>query len=118
MGFTSWNCPGCDHSVRHPGATNRKSSWMADAVAIFPNGDRTSGTYDGYGRIEGKGRTTELEIDQNFALYHQACWTILGKPEYWKPSESARDQGHFVGTYDPVQPRTREDLDRMKRSGK
>lgn len=110
MGFTSWDCPGCSHSVRHPGATNRTSRWMADAIALFPNGDRVSGTYDGYGRVGG----TELEYGTDFALYHKLCWEILGKPEYEKPSEPAHDQGHFVGHFDPVKPTTKDDLVYLK----
>lgn len=110
MGLFSWTCPGCDHSIRHPASTNRTSAWMADAVVVFPNGDKISGTYDGYGRIG----STELEYGQDFAMHHRACWEISGRPAYKKPSETAHDQGHFVGEYDPIKPETEADLARLK----
>lgn len=106
MGFFSWDCPCCGHSIRHRGATNATSEWLSKATAVFPNGDHVSGTYDGYGNL---GRH-ELDFGADFALYHTACWKLMGKPEYTKASESARDQGHFVGEYDPAEPKTLVDV--------
>ncbi len=111
MGFMSWDCLGCGHSIRHVGATKKTSGWMAYAIVLARNGDRVSGIYDGYGNIAG----FDLgEVNVDFALYHQACWTILGRPKYTKSSASAHDQGHFVGEYDPAQPKTKKDLYRLK----
>lgn len=112
MGFFSWTCPCCEHSVRHPGATVAKSRWLSDAVAVFENGDRASGTYSGYGEV---GRASRLENREGrFALYHRACWTVAGKPEFTKPSEHASDQGHFVGEYDPAKPKSVEDCEKLR----
>lgn len=114
MGFFSSTCPGCDHSIRHAGATNQTSRWMAQAVVLFENGDRISGEYDGYGSVgEHGGDEPVIGLGEEEA-WHRACWMIAGKPEFTKPSRSASDQGHFVGDYDPAQPKTKADLDALK----
>ena len=111
MGFLSWDCPCCDHSIRHPGAVSAVSRWMSHAVAVFPNGDRISGEYNGFGSIG----SYEDAFDDNLAVYHRACWVIVGKPDFTKPSEPARDQGHFVGNYDPAEPKTLADCESLQK---
>lgn len=111
MGFFSWNCPCCSHSARSAHATNRTSAWMSKVVVCFKNGDRLSGEYDGYGRIGDMDDDHSIaDRDGTFTLYHRACWELAGKPGFTKPSTSARDQGFFVGEYDPTKPKTIEDV--------
>lgn len=100
MGFFSWNCPGCDNSIRHRGACTPTSAWMSLAVYLDKDGNTVRGTYDGYGRL---GPLT-LGYGEKFTLWHEACHEVMGKPGYSKPSRSAHDQGHFVGDYDPPKP--------------
>lgn len=108
MGFFSWQCPTCDHSIRHRGACAPSSKWLSEAVAVYPNGDRISGEYDGYGRIGGR------DVDGDVAIYHRACYKLAGEPSFRTPSEAASDQGHFVGEYDPKKPKSAEDCARLR----
>ena len=68
MGFFSWNCLACGHSIRASHCAlsglsglmmgerqkvkmrNLRSWWMSDVVALMPEGI-VRGIYDGYGRI-------------------------------------------------------------------
>lgn len=117
MGFFSFECPGCDQSIRHPGACAKQSKWMSNGVFVDNGGNRVRGSYDGYGRL-GTLDVGELmyafEKPPKFAVYHEACWNVLGKPEFSTPSKHARDQGHFVGEYDPAEPTTVADLADMR----
>lgn len=107
MGFFSWDCTRCDRSirglpaVRAGGGTDR---WMADAVALLPNGDRTTGTYDGYGYL---GSLDLVELDGVVELRHVACDEVAGSPPYTEPSLNASDQGFFIDPEDnPPDPRS------------
>jgi hypothetical protein len=83
---------------------------MAEAIYLGKNGDRVTGTYDGYGRLGRLGRLDEMyDSEGAFALYHQACWSAMGRPEYTAASASADDQGHFVDEYDPPAPQSAAD---------
>lgn len=112
MGFFSWDCKGCGHSVRHGGATNADSRWMSAAVLLTPDGSTVKGEYDGYGRV-GCYDHGEDGGAGDPALYHESCWKLLKRPGYDGPSPSADDQGHFVGDVDPPEPRTRKDVERL-----
>lgn len=116
MGFFSWNCPCCGHSIRHKGATVAQSAWLAQAVVVFANGDRVSGEYSGYGEV---GHAEDLaDAEGRFAMYHRACWLLAGKPEFEKPSGHARDQGHFFGEYDPEEPKSLADCESLKEAAR
>ncbi len=111
MGFYSWICPCCGHSIRHLRATNPDSSWLADAVFVFANGDTLSGIYNGYGEVGGF--DLEDSDERCFDVYHRACRTIAGRTPFAGGSEAARDQGHFVGEYDPSEPKNAHDLEAL-----
>ena len=105
MGLFSYNCKSCGHPAL---ATNLKpiNRWMRNVVAIFEDGQRIVGEYDGYGTIGDSDR--RILMDENFTLYHAACEEMLGAPQkYSGPSESADDQGHFyeAGAHDMPDPR-------------
>lgn len=113
MGCFSWDCPACKHSIRASHATTAVSRWLSEAVLVEPEGDTLRGTYDGYGNLNTRsGR--EIEVTGSTScppcLYHQACYDLLGKPAHTGPSRTARDQGHFVGEYDPKKPGSREEV--------
>lgn len=54
MGFFSWRCAKSDKPVMAEVAV-RNTPWefASEVVVLFKNGDRISGTYDGYGRVDG-----------------------------------------------------------------
>lgn len=110
MGFFSWNCRGCDHSViSHHAATHSLNGWMTQAVALTKNGPTLRGTYDGYGSVDG------VRVDGDYGnppcLWHLACWELAGSPGYDKPSKSARDQGFFFDNeHDVLDPRETQGL--------
>lgn len=112
MGFFSWNCKCCGHSIRSRYATNPTSAWMSKAVVMTEDAT-VRGEYDGYGRV---GALDLGESGEEPAMYHRACWELSGKPEYDSPSQSAGDQGYFVGEYDPAEPKSLEDLAALKKA--
>jgi hypothetical protein len=119
MGFFSWDCKACGHSVRAGEAVTADSKWLNEAVLVEPDGSTLRGEYDGYGRLTTRsGREVELQDGPEPCLYHQACYDLLGKPGYDKPSRSARDQGMFVGEYDPKKPHSREDVAQLAKDAK
>jgi len=54
MGFFSWQCAKSEKPVMAELAV-RGSTWefASDVIVLFKNGDRVSGRYDGYGRVDG-----------------------------------------------------------------
>ena len=119
MGCFSWDCKACAHSVRAGEATTAVSEWLSEAVLVESDGSTVRGTYDGYGRLRTRsGREVELQDGPAPCLYHQACYDLLGKPSYDKPSRSANDQGYFVGDYDPKKPHSREDVAKLAKDAK
>jgi hypothetical protein len=54
MGFFSWRCAKSDKPVMAEVAV-RGSPWefASKVIVLFKDGDRISGTYDGYGRVDG-----------------------------------------------------------------
>lgn len=98
MGFFSQECHGCGASIISEYAATPNNAWMSDAVAITPTGNIHTGTYDGYGRIDG----AEYAIGERNTVWHKACWEIAGKPtEYAGASPNAQDQGYFFDDDDP-----------------
>lgn len=95
MGFFSWKCKRCQKSILNSCGVDRtdRNGWMAEAVAVTPNGSVIKGTYNGYGRIEAFSLSNdEGEPD----LWHLSCWALAGKPtNYSGGSPFADDQGWF-----------------------
>jgi len=119
MGCFSWTCPCCGHSIRASHATNAESAWLADAVLV-EDGSVIRGEYDGYGRLQTRsGREVELGDGPSPTLVHQACYDLM-KPQnpVYGPSRHARDQGHFVGDYDPKKPRSIDDIQALAKTAK
>lgn len=94
MGFFSWDCEHCGKSARcQMAVSDTKLSFQSDVVICFANGDRVSGEYDGYGRV---GQSLDLQdVQQQFTLYHLACWERAGHPGYKGQSKYSADQGWF-----------------------
>lgn len=117
MGFFSWDCKGCGHSLRSRHATTKTSAWMKQAV-VYLKGSKTGlrGEYDGYGRIGGEYSDDDGNFweGREFTVYHKACHEIMGKPKFDGQSRDAHDQGYFVGEFvDPAKPKTLADLQYM-----
>ena len=101
MGFFSWNCNECKHPLLSIYAVNSINSWMQEAVVIEANTGRfMRGTYDGYGRVDGR----EIDFDQDPCCYHEACWLKADKPGYTQASEMAEDQGYFFDDEHNIDP--------------
>jgi hypothetical protein len=106
MGFFSWDCKGCTHSVRE----GSPADWMTKAAVLTEEGSRVVGSYDGYGRV-GEGEA-EVQNMTKPEVWHHACWVAAGKPEYTGPSPSARDQG--MTDYDVARPRHMQDVEALR----
>jgi len=77
---------------------------MKESVALFKDGTKVTGEYDGYGSINDR-RLFDENYECNVAVYHKACWEKAGKPEYDGPSKDANDQGWFFEDKDyPAEP--------------
>lgn len=119
MGFFSWDCKACAHSVRADAAVNDVSEWLSEAVLVEPDGSTIRGTYDGYGNLRTRsGREVEVMGNMEPCLYHQACYDLMGKPSFDKASHGARDQGFFVGEYDPKKPHSKADVEALAKDAK
>jgi len=82
MGFFSYECKHCDHSILSSASIDPEiNGWMKDAVVLSPNGSRVIGEYGGYGDIGGMD-SSEGDIGGDAVWLHQACWEVAGKPEY------------------------------------
>lgn len=118
MGFFSWTCPHCDHSVlatAHEGI----NEWMREAVVLCPDGDVAEGTYDGYGHLAGFEISDAME--DGAVLVHLACWEVAGRPifEFYKDtglaSKYAADQGFFFDDeHDMIDPRIKDAVERVR----
>lgn len=117
MGYFSYDCKECGHPLLSPEASDEGiNNWMTHGVALFEDGGRAFGTYDGYGRL---GSTEELE---GAACLHRACWEKAGEPEfdhYGSGSQSAGDQGFFFddGDHDVIDPRITENREQILAEG-
>lgn len=93
MGFFSEDCIECGHPLLSIQATLPINRWMNNGVAITPNGNIRTGSYDGYGALDG---ADAVGVDAT--IWHHACWTAVGRPlDYCGPSASSDDQGWFFG---------------------
>ena len=99
MGFFSWECKKCGHSILSAEATNSVNDWMNKAIALDKDGSVVVGFYDGYGRLW-TDSGMEVELDFEPCIYHHDCWVAAGKPEFDGPSDSAADQGWFFDEED------------------
>lgn len=91
MGFFSWNCKGCNASIKAPYGLPKSIAWQNDATILMRDGTRVHGHYDGYGRIS----CFEITDYDDIEWWHQKCWKEAGKPEFTGPSTHAQDQGYF-----------------------
>lgn len=89
MGMFSWDCLACGFSLRDCKGCS-VDNWMNKGVVLTRGGSRIIGGYNSYGNLGG---TNLVEQIDNFGVYHHACWELVGKPEFTKPSYHARDQG-------------------------
>lgn len=106
MGYFSWDCKGCTHSIRG----GHRDDWMTKAVVLDKEGSVIVGAYDGYGRVGDGG--TEIQNIDDPEVWHHACYLATGKPEYSGPSRSARDQG--LTNYDLTRPRHQQDVEGLR----
>ena len=52
MGFFSWQCAKTQRPVMaEPGVAGTPWYFASDVIVLFSNGDRITGSYDGYGRV-------------------------------------------------------------------
>lgn len=92
MGQFSYCCAICDQEILHghmPGYSK-----FTRAILFWPNGDRVSGEYDGYGRLGG----IDL-VDQggDWKIVHQCCNRGQPYAEMTKGGDHAADQGWWPG---------------------
>lgn len=108
MGFFSWDCKGCNHSIREG------HGWMGKAVVVGKDGSTARGEYDGYGRVTGSIGEVEL-ADRNghFALYHRRCFELVGRPEFRSASAMATDQGTPESDQYP-EPKSMQDIEALR----
>lgn len=95
MGFFSWECAKTKRPVMAEDAV-RRSPWdfASDVVVLFENGDRISGTYDGYGGIVG--------YERILADRPESSWRMVIR-EYYNnerfedlpPNRHEPNQGYF-----------------------
>jgi hypothetical protein len=91
MGFFSWNCKGCEESIKAPYDIPENIKWQNDCVVIMEDESFVTGCYDGYGRID----DFEIMEESEPSLWHKRCWEKAGKPKYTGASNHAADQGFF-----------------------
>ena len=116
MGLFSALCNGCKNPILPTFNTEVINAWMSDCVAIYSDGTRVRGFYDGYGRLDNEdGDCVAGDEDGSVepvccwtsnndgpTVWHAACWYNAGQPKrYEGQSAHAPDQGHFFdeGTY-------------------
>jgi hypothetical protein len=89
MGMFSWDCNACGFSLRECRNCS-EGNWMSKGVCLTPDGSRVIGHYNAYGQL---GEYNLVDQIGKFAIYHHACWEVMGRPEYDRPSHHSRDQG-------------------------
>lgn len=107
MGFFSWDCKGCKHSVREG------HGWMSKCLVQGKDGSQATGDYDGYGKIEGSFGTIDLTDEGDFELWHHACYVLSGRPTFSGPSRTSRDQG-MPPANELAEPKSADDLRALK----
>lgn len=95
MGMFSWDCLACGFSLRDCRNCS-VDNWMNKGVVLTRGGSRVIGSYDSYGNLGGTSLVDQLD---SFGVYHHACWVLVGKPEFTKPSPHAHDQGFCLPTH-------------------
>lgn len=91
MGFFSWNCTECGHSIMAPYVDTGDLN-LNKCVVLTPGGNMIKGSYDGYGRVEG----FEIDWQKPVQLMHEHCWEEAEKPmEFKRASPNAEGQGFF-----------------------
>jgi hypothetical protein len=115
MGFFSYNCLGCGHSIRSANARHAPQ-WMIATTQVLPLGQPIQGYYDGYGRIvTDADREIAVEVFGGEAgLYHTACWELSGRPGFTRRSRRAGDQGFFCDS-SPSEPQTYANMVALKK---
>lgn len=92
MGQFSYVCAVCDQEILHGSMPGYQKFTLA--YVFFPNGDRTSGEYDGYGRL---GHANLVEQMGEFKVVHQCCYTNQPYDTMTTGKGHARDQGWWPG---------------------
>ena len=95
MGFFSWQCKGCDESIKAPYGLTEDTQWKNKVVMQLPNGSFISFEYYGYGRITQPEFELDIEYGSNAEFWHSRCYSDANGPAYTGPSPSADDQGFF-----------------------
>jgi hypothetical protein len=93
VGFFSWNCKKCNHSIKSPYDIPTGWEHMGQAVVLQEGQEPVIGEYDGYGTV-GPLEVNSFGGDEP-EMWHKLCWENAGKPEYSGGSEYASDQGYF-----------------------
>ena len=90
MGFFSWQCAKSEKPVMAEVAV-RGSNWefASDVVVLFKNGDRITGIYDGYGRVNGF-ELVDLPEDR---------WRMVIEKYYYLIGENISLLGRFVRVF-------------------
>lgn len=99
MGFFSWNCKGCNQSIKAPYGLPKSIAWQNNAVVLIEYGSRIIGHYDGYGCV-GHIDVMDGSSGDDMEWWHYECWLKAGKPNFTSPSTDARDQGYFYDSED------------------
>lgn len=90
MGFFSWECAKTKKPVMADDAVrNTPFQFASEVVVIFNDGDRITGTYDGYGRIYDR-RGTEIDLMD----YQESCWRMVIQKFYNNESFEQLEKNH------------------------
>jgi hypothetical protein len=112
MGFSSWNCLGCDKPIMNPFNLPGSRLWENDVVAIAHTGFTLRGSYGGYSDIDGVRIPIDWEANKAAddawvegdepviaglpAMWHRLCFDGAEEAdrERYRPSVWARNQGY------------------------
>lgn len=102
MGFFSWNCPECGHSIMSPYVEYNGDDYLNRCTLVDKNGDVMAvGEYDGYGRITAGGGEFEINWTLPVYIYHTKCWKNRKHPV--EESMNAEGQGYFFDDGDSLE---------------
>ena len=89
MGFFSWKCAKSEKPVMAEVAVQGTPwSFASNVIVLFKNGNRISGTYDGYGRVDG----FEL-VDRPEDSWRMVIERYYNGEEFEELSQNKYDQG-------------------------
>lgn len=93
MGYSSYLCKHCNHSVLSSDATTPGiNEWMASVVMLSPNGSRLiEPSYSGY-----EGDYERFSMNKSVWV-HEACWELTDRPEYSAYGEGSKYDPHQGG---------------------